>query len=234
MRPPPNHNFEEKMKIKVWLFVALAAAGLASGAWLYSRHKPSQTAVASAASRSALYYTCAMHPWVRESKPGPCPVCGMNLTPVYGKENHRGRNQCGRDHGHPRTGKHQRDQRANRFGGTPSIAPDAASCGRNLVEFSDGGVVSSSPLINVIWNGSKLGQTFEVSVASAPDRIYKAQIKAHSAKPFADEGFDMMTSSTKVRAEISIRPSRRATLANTNYSTGFTPRRISLGKRTIC
>lgn len=28
------------------------------------------------------YYTCSMHPQVRESKPGKCPICHMNLTKV--------------------------------------------------------------------------------------------------------------------------------------------------------
>lgn len=29
------------------------------------------------------YYTCSMHPFVHEEKPGNCPVCGMKLQPVY-------------------------------------------------------------------------------------------------------------------------------------------------------
>jgi hypothetical protein len=33
--------------------------------------------------RKPLYYTCPMHPSVRESAPGFCPICGMNLVPVY-------------------------------------------------------------------------------------------------------------------------------------------------------
>jgi Cu(I)/Ag(I) efflux system membrane fusion protein len=28
------------------------------------------------------YFTCSMHPSVREKKPGNCPICGMELTPV--------------------------------------------------------------------------------------------------------------------------------------------------------
>src|SRR6266540_170496 len=27
-------------------------------------------------------WTCSMHPQVRQSKPGQCPLCGMNLIPV--------------------------------------------------------------------------------------------------------------------------------------------------------
>ncbi len=29
-----------------------------------------------------IVYTCSMHPEIRESEPGDCPVCGMDLTPV--------------------------------------------------------------------------------------------------------------------------------------------------------
>ena len=28
------------------------------------------------------YYTCGMHPWVVEPKPGNCPICGMKLVPL--------------------------------------------------------------------------------------------------------------------------------------------------------
>jgi len=30
-----------------------------------------------------LYWTCSMHPQVRADKPGKCPICGMELIPVY-------------------------------------------------------------------------------------------------------------------------------------------------------
>ena len=39
---------------------------------------------------SPLYYTCPMHPSVREPKPGKCPICGMTLTPVGGQAPHEG------------------------------------------------------------------------------------------------------------------------------------------------
>lgn len=29
------------------------------------------------------YWTCSMHPSVRKDKPGECPICGMDLIPVY-------------------------------------------------------------------------------------------------------------------------------------------------------
>src|SRR5476651_1265279 len=69
------------MKIKTLLFAVFAAIVFAGATWFYLHHQPVQTA-----GRKILYYTCAMHPWVKESKPGPCPVCGMNLTPIYANE----------------------------------------------------------------------------------------------------------------------------------------------------
>ncbi len=36
------------------------------------------------ADSSVAYYTCTMHPFVRSQDPkGKCPVCGMDLVPVY-------------------------------------------------------------------------------------------------------------------------------------------------------
>jgi Cu(I)/Ag(I) efflux system membrane fusion protein len=32
------------------------------------------------------YYTCPMHPSVRQQTPGPCPICGMDLAPVTKQE----------------------------------------------------------------------------------------------------------------------------------------------------
>jgi membrane fusion protein, copper/silver efflux system len=34
------------------------------------------------------YYTCTMHPWVHSKKPGACPVCAMDLLPVYKNKPH--------------------------------------------------------------------------------------------------------------------------------------------------
>src|SRR3989344_4917359 len=32
------------------------------------------------------FYTCPMHPEIRQDRPGMCPECGMNLVPVKGKK----------------------------------------------------------------------------------------------------------------------------------------------------
>ena len=33
-------------------------------------------------SKSKVYYTCSMHPQIKEDKPGKCPICHMNLTKI--------------------------------------------------------------------------------------------------------------------------------------------------------
>src|SRR3990170_3581593 len=32
------------------------------------------------------YWTCSMHPQIRQPQPGRCPICGMELVPVKGDE----------------------------------------------------------------------------------------------------------------------------------------------------
>src|SRR3990167_2487770 len=34
------------------------------------------------ATEESVYYTCAMDPQIKESKPGKCPICHMDLTPI--------------------------------------------------------------------------------------------------------------------------------------------------------
>src|SRR5271168_4333285 len=73
------------MKSKMISFVVVVLAVSAGIVWI-AAHLSLAPNAATPGGRKALYYTCSMHPWVRESKPGPCPVCGMDLTPVYPAE----------------------------------------------------------------------------------------------------------------------------------------------------
>jgi membrane fusion protein, copper/silver efflux system len=43
---------------------------------------PATAAAAEGDPNAIAYYTCPMHPSVRQSGPGQCPICGMDLTPV--------------------------------------------------------------------------------------------------------------------------------------------------------
>jgi hypothetical protein len=64
------------------LFFALIA-GLAGGAlWLVEHHSPAPPATSSEG-RKILYYQSPMHPWIKSDKPGKCPICGMDLVPIY-------------------------------------------------------------------------------------------------------------------------------------------------------
>jgi hypothetical protein len=188
------------MKSKMIFPVVVVLAISAGIAWIAAHHSLAPNAAASKG-RKALYYTCAMHPWVRESKPGPCPVCGMNLTPVYAN------------------GSGMSDTNSN--SGMVTLEPDSISTinvQTDLVERRPvrhmlhlaGQIIAKSSTAewfeftayerDLPW--LKINQTIEVQMPSAPGIVYSAQIKLHGLKPFADADFDMMTGSTKVRAEI--------------------------------
>src|SRR5471030_1409941 len=70
------------MKHKIVLIVLLAAGGGAGAVWMAERHPPASATTASAG-RKVLFYQSAMHPWIKSDKPGKCPICGMNLVPIY-------------------------------------------------------------------------------------------------------------------------------------------------------
>jgi YHS domain-containing protein len=69
------------MKLKTIVVLSVAAVALIIGGTACS-HSPKESAPASG--QTIAYYTCPMHPSVRSDKPGSCPVCGMELQPVYG------------------------------------------------------------------------------------------------------------------------------------------------------
>src|SRR5271154_4574796 len=188
------------MKTKMILFVWVVLAISGGIVWMAAHHSPASTADASG--RKVLYYTCAMHPWVRESKPGPCPVCGMNLTPIYANESG----------GITET---------NLNSGMVTLESESISTINVQTDLVERRPVRRMLHLSgqISWNSwqaawfeftayerdlqwLKIGQTFDVIVSSAPDKIYHAQIKLHGVKPFADANFDMMSGSTIMRAEI--------------------------------
>ena len=69
------------MKTKTLLMIALAATLGVSALWVATDRAVAGDAATT--SRKVLYYTCPMHPSVKAEKPGACPICGMNLAPVY-------------------------------------------------------------------------------------------------------------------------------------------------------
>jgi multidrug efflux pump subunit AcrA (membrane-fusion protein) len=198
---------EKFMKTKLIFVVVILVAG-AGTFWLLKQHPTIAGAnMTNSDGRKVLYYTCAMHPWVHESKPGQCPVCGMNLTPVY--EN----------------GKNASATNSIAAAGEVTLESESISAinvqtdqvERRPVRHTlhvTGQIVGNSSTVawfeftayerDLPW--LKAGQTFNVIVPSAAGEIYQAQIKLHGIKPFADTDFDMMTGSTKMRAEIANAP----------------------------
>ena len=64
------------------LFLALIAVLVGGALWL--AHQPSASRpVQTTGGHAVLYYQSPMHPWIKSDKPGKCPLCGMNLVPIY-------------------------------------------------------------------------------------------------------------------------------------------------------
>jgi len=192
------------MKIKIFLLLLLAAIGTGVATWYHVDHQP-VAAATDASGRKALYYTCSMHPWVRESKPGPCPVCGMTLTPVYAPEPGQTAN-------------------TNADSSLVTLEPESISTIHVQTDTAEirpvrrtlhlaGQITGNSTQVawfefavyqrDLAW--LKLHQTLEVTVSGSDD-TYTAEIKPHGIKSFADTDFDMMSGSTTVRAQISNPP----------------------------
>lgn len=61
--------------------VILSSAG--GGVWLAQHDRAHRHTLARKTDvAGAVYYTCSMHPQVRQNEPGNCPICGMTLTRV--------------------------------------------------------------------------------------------------------------------------------------------------------
>lgn len=66
---------------KLWVEVNAAETGHADLAFDLSTGSPGLTLVESTPVGKT-HYTCPMHPSVKQTEPGQCPICGMDLTPI--------------------------------------------------------------------------------------------------------------------------------------------------------
>ena len=62
----------------------VGSKGLAAG------RSSGETSEAGSAPGAIDHYTCSMHPSVKQSAPGKCPICGMDLTPVTKEQQEQG------------------------------------------------------------------------------------------------------------------------------------------------
>jgi RND family efflux transporter MFP subunit len=67
------------------LLIALGEAAYIFRNRLPGLGKPTSDAT-STGERKILYWQCSMHPEVKSDKPGKCPICGMDLVPIYAAE----------------------------------------------------------------------------------------------------------------------------------------------------
>jgi hypothetical protein len=85
-----TENNWKNMKTKTILTITLAA--VIGGGVLGLVPHPLRAADTTSTSHKTRYYTCPMHPSVKSDKPGGCPICGMNLVPVYDTKSGAGTN----------------------------------------------------------------------------------------------------------------------------------------------
>lgn len=64
------------------IIIGVAAAAVATGWHLGSRHA-AQSPASAAGPRKVLFYQSPMHPWIKSDQPGNCTICGMKLVAVF-------------------------------------------------------------------------------------------------------------------------------------------------------
>ncbi|MGD9160594.1 MAG: efflux RND transporter periplasmic adaptor subunit [Desulfobacteraceae bacterium] len=79
-----------KKKIIIYAIIILAAFSLG---FLFGRNGSDTTVPVATHNHEGLqtqskikYWTCSMHPQIHEARPGKCPICGMDLIPVYNED----------------------------------------------------------------------------------------------------------------------------------------------------
>lgn len=183
------------MKHKILLFVLLVMVVGAGVVWMAKSHSPA-SAAAAASGRKILYYQSSMHPWIKSDQPGKCPICGMNLVPVYegdatGDTNMVALNADSVSAINVQTETIQRRTITHTIHVIGRIQKNSATAAWFVFDVYER---------DLPW--LKTGQNLEVTLPAVPDKIYSAQIRQHSSQTFADRDLDDMSDSTKIRAEI--------------------------------
>jgi multidrug efflux pump subunit AcrA (membrane-fusion protein) len=190
------------MKTKFVLLLLLIAAGV--GTFGYYKTHPARPAAAAAGQtgRKILYYQSAMHPWIKSDHPGKCPICGMDLVPVY-----EGDAMAASDtnlvvlNADSITAVNVKTQAITR---RPVIRT------LHVIGRIQKNSASAAWFVFDIYERDlpwiKIDQKLEVTLPAVPDHVYSAQIKQYSTETFADRALDDMSDSTKIRAQITDAP----------------------------
>lgn len=72
-----------RKKVFVIIVILTVIAGLGLGIVVTGCAKKTKESAEGKEKSKIAYWTCAMHPSVHADKPGKCPICGMELIPVY-------------------------------------------------------------------------------------------------------------------------------------------------------
>lgn len=72
-------NRKSIRKVFLVLLLSLSLGGMLQPALVYSGEHVHQEE----AQKKPLHWTCSMHPQVKQEGPGKCPICGMDLIPIY-------------------------------------------------------------------------------------------------------------------------------------------------------
>jgi multidrug efflux pump subunit AcrA (membrane-fusion protein) len=186
------------MKPKTLLLVLLVAAAGATAVWFaaWRQPAPAATAPAAAAGRKILYYQSSMHPWIKSDKPGKCPICGMDLVPIYESTESTNTgfglklNSDSVNVANVQTAPVQRRQLVHtlRVAGAIEMASHPTWFVFNAYER------------DFVW--LDVGQTVEVTIPALPGKIYKAKI-THIDTRFLDSNRNDQTHGIQVRATVS-------------------------------
>jgi Cu(I)/Ag(I) efflux system membrane fusion protein len=89
-RPPELRRAAFAAKLASFAKLLVGVAALTAAFWLGSKFSAPERDLQSAVvvdkvtdrGTDVEYWTCSMHPQIRQAKPGNCPICGMELVPV--------------------------------------------------------------------------------------------------------------------------------------------------------
>jgi hypothetical protein len=188
---------ENLVKPKLALLLVLLAAAGAGAVWILRLPSPAQkaAAVTPPAGKKVLYYQSPMHPWIKSDQPGKCPICGMDMVPVYESASTGSGIKLNADS----------VSAANIQTATIGCRP----VGRTL---RVAGIISGSSRTEPWFEFEiyerdlpwlKTGQTVEVVVPGIPGKTLTAEVKLPGGRADAGGNFDPASDSIKVRAEIS-------------------------------